>query len=94
MLVRLTMRRSPPKAPDLSPVEGIRILGLLPQNWQKSLERAIGDIVLLVHANGTTVDRIKAEVTKVLTDPAIGHWKITACETLAEKSHEPKEENQ
>ena len=91
MLVQLTMRRKPPELLDSSPVEGIRILALLPEHWKKELWRATGDVVIRIRVNdGTTADQIRVEAGDVLTDPAIAHWGIVACHTVADGSGESK----
>jgi hypothetical protein len=84
MLVELTMHRtntSPPWAN--SPIDGIRILALLPEKWHKDLRQASGDIIIRVDtADDTTSAEIQAMVTAVLADPAISHWRLRACHTL------------
>ncbi|MGV9779609.1 hypothetical protein, partial [Streptosporangium sp. NPDC003464] len=67
-----------------SPVDGIRILALLPEKWRKDLRQATGDVVIRVHTDErVTSAQIRAEVIEALTDPAISHWELAACQTLA-----------
>ncbi|MCW2882344.1 MAG: hypothetical protein JWQ95_6444 [Sphaerisporangium sp.] len=84
MLVELTMHRTTTSQPSAnSPIDGIRILALLPEEWRKDLKRANKDIVIRVDtADDTTSAQIEATVTEVLSDPAISHWELRACHTL------------
>ncbi|MFC4585236.1 hypothetical protein [Sphaerisporangium corydalis] len=84
MLVELTMHRADTSQRSAnSPIDGIRILALLPEKWHKDLMRASKDIVIRVDtADDTTSDQIQATVTAALTDPAISHWELTSCHPL------------
>ncbi|GII80339.1 hypothetical protein Sru01_53210 [Sphaerisporangium rufum] len=92
MLVELTMCPTvEPGASAGSPVDGIRILALLPDQWRKDLRQANGEIVIRVEtADGTTPAQIEATVTEALTDPAISHWRLRACQTLAAGPDDPR----
>ncbi|GGL07253.1 hypothetical protein Sme01_11860 [Sphaerisporangium melleum] len=88
MLVELTMHRAAPTRPTAnSPIDGIRILALLPDEWRKDLRQANGGIVIRVDTeDDTTSDQIRATVAEVLKDPAISHWELSACQTLTKGS--------
>ncbi|MET8160428.1 hypothetical protein ABZT47_29055 [Sphaerisporangium sp. NPDC005289] len=85
MLVELTMHRAATSQPSAnSPIDGIRILALLPDKWRKDLRQANGEIVIRVDtADDTTSDQIQATVAQVLNDPAISHWELRTCNPLA-----------
>ncbi|MEV7969704.1 hypothetical protein AB0O34_27555 [Sphaerisporangium sp. NPDC088356] len=85
MLVELTMHRTTTsQASANSPIDGIRILALLPEKWHKDLRQGNGDIIIRVDtADDTTSAQIQATVNAALTDPAISHWQLRACETLS-----------
>lgn len=75
------MRRKPPKL-DNSPIDGIRILALLPGEWIKDLKQTAGDIVIRVYAgDDTTSAQVRAEAARALTDPSVSHWELVACGT-------------
>lgn len=81
MLVELTMRRKPPRL-DNSPLDGIRILALLPKEWIKDLKQAAGDIVIRVYAgDGTTSAQVRAAADQALADPSVSHWELVSCGT-------------
>ncbi|WP_214411846.1 hypothetical protein [Sphaerisporangium fuscum] len=83
MLVELTMRQTTSGAPAASPIDGIRIMALLPDGWRKDLRQANGEIVIRVDtADESTSAQIAAMVTEVLTDPAISHWELRTCHAL------------
>ncbi|MFF5210461.1 hypothetical protein [Streptosporangium sp. NPDC000396] len=90
MLVELTMRRTTLEPPSNSPIDGVRILSLLPEQWRKELRLANGDIVIRVHIDDdTTATQIRTEVTAALTAPEVSHWELATCDTLANGHHEP-----
>ncbi|GAA3841761.1 hypothetical protein GCM10022226_75330 [Sphaerisporangium flaviroseum] len=83
MLVELTMHTTPPHLSGKSPIDGIRILALLPDHWRKNLRQANGEIIIRVETDDDiTTTQIQETVTEVLTDPAISHWRLRACHTL------------
>jgi hypothetical protein len=83
MLVQLTIRRSHGLPMPASPVDGIRILALLPRDWHKDLSQAAGDIVIRVATDdGTTSAQVRAEVVTALANPEVGDWELTTCHTL------------
>ncbi|WP_248966398.1 hypothetical protein [Sphaerisporangium perillae] len=85
MLVELTMHRTATSQPSAnSPIDGIRILALLPEQWRKDLRQANGELVIRIDtADDTTSDQIQAAVAEALNDPAISHWELRTCQTLA-----------
>jgi hypothetical protein len=84
MLVELKMRRKSPWMTGNSPIDGIRILALLPGEWLKDLAHATGEIVIRIHAKDVTSSaEIRAEVVRILADPTVGHWEIVSCDSLA-----------
>jgi hypothetical protein len=92
MLVELTMRRKSPCLSNNSPIDGIRILALLPKEWSKDLTQVDGDVIVRVHAEGIASGReIYSEAVRVLDDPAISHWSLVACVTCAGTSFGAKE---
>ncbi|MFF5207105.1 hypothetical protein [Streptosporangium sp. NPDC000396] len=92
MLVELMMRRATGERAGNSPVDGIRILALLPRRWRKDLRQATGEIVIRVHTDECMTNaQIRAEVTEILTDPAVNDWELVTCHTLAVGHHERKE---
>ncbi|WP_311922062.1 hypothetical protein [Microbispora sp. H10836] len=82
MLVQLTMRRTDGQAAPGSPVDGIRVLALLPGSWHKHLEQVAGDIVIRIRAEGTTAGGVRAEVARILTSPEVSHLELVACRPL------------
>jgi hypothetical protein len=84
MLVELTIRRTTTSpASANSPIDGIRILALLPEKWHKDLRQVNGDLVIRIDtADDTTSDEIQAMVTAALDDPALGQWRLRSCHTL------------
>ncbi|MDP9866431.1 MULTISPECIES: hypothetical protein [Streptosporangium] len=92
MLVELTMRRSGGDPSNNSPVDGIRILALLPEKWRKDLRQATGEIVIRIHTDEeTTSEQICAKVIEILADPAVNHWKLATCHILTTGNRESKE---
>lgn len=88
MLVELTMRRTAGEPAGDSPVDGIRILALLPERWRKDLRQATGDVVIRVHTDeDVTGAQIRAEAVEALTDPAISHWELADCHVLTVGRH-------
>jgi hypothetical protein len=92
MLVELTLRRKPPRLTNNSPIDGIRILALLPREWLMDLRQATGDVVIRVYTEGSASSaEIRSEVARALTDPSVCHWHLVACDTCAIGSFEAKE---
>ncbi|MFC6081806.1 hypothetical protein [Sphaerisporangium aureirubrum] len=84
MLFELTLRRHQDGGAVHSPIDGIRILALLPGRWRKDLRQATGDIVIRVQTDeDLTSTEVRAEVKAVLTNPEISHWELVACHTLS-----------
>jgi hypothetical protein len=90
MLAELTFRRRPPHWPDGSPIDGIRLLALLPTDWRMDLRQATGDIVIRVYARDTTAADMRGQVAAALADPAVRHWELLACDLLVDGRHEYK----
>ncbi|WP_049563141.1 hypothetical protein [Nonomuraea sp. SBT364] len=89
MLIQLTMRKVDGLPVPGSPVDGIRIMALLPSRWHKDLTQATGDIVIRVRPDGaTTSAQVRDVVTEVLTNPEIDHWELVTCRTLLTRNHE------
>lgn len=92
MLVQLTMRRAAGESFVNSPVDGIRILALLPRKWRKDLRQSAGDIVIRVQTDeDVTGAEISAEVTRILTNPEVSHWRLVTCHTLSPTRTEREE---
>lgn len=92
MLVELTMRRVPGGIPINSPVDGIRIMALLPRGWEKDLRQSIGEIVIRVNTDEELTDvDIRARVAEILTNPEVSGWRVVACHTLATGPREMEE---
>jgi hypothetical protein len=84
MLFELRLRRHQADEPVHSPIDGIRILALLPGRWRKDLRQATGDIVIRVHVDDDiTPAQVRAEVGAVLANPEVSHWELVACHTLS-----------
>ncbi|WP_198166951.1 hypothetical protein [Microbispora sp. ATCC PTA-5024] len=84
MLVQLTMRRTAGHAPPNSPIDGIRIMALLPRRWRADLTQATGDIIIRVQTDeDVTGAEIGAEMAEILTNPEVSHWRLAACRTLS-----------
>ena len=83
MLYQLTMRRSALGPATGSPVDGIRVLALLPRQWQKDLSQASGEIVIRIRpGEKTTSEEIHAEVTRALASSEVSHLELVACRPL------------
>lgn len=83
MVVQLTVRRVSGEEGTGSPVDGIRIMALLPPRWRKELGPIGGDIIIRVHPDEEiTPAQIRAEVIKALENPEVRNWKLTACDTV------------
>ncbi|WP_031158503.1 hypothetical protein [Streptosporangium roseum] len=90
MMVELTIKRITPEAPNNSPIDGVRILSLLPAQWRKELITANGEIVVRVHTDdGTTTAQIRVKVTAALTAPEVSQWRLATCAILAIGHPEP-----
>ncbi|MFC4590511.1 hypothetical protein [Sphaerisporangium corydalis] len=90
MLVELTMHTTPSHPSADSPIDGIRILALLPEQWRKDLSQANGEIIIRVDTqDDTTGEQVEETITAVLDDPAISHWSLRACQTLSPSPPEP-----
>jgi hypothetical protein len=93
MLVELRIRRTAGEALPNSPVDGIRILALLPRRWRKDLRQVTGDIAIRVHTDDhVTPAQIRAEVVAVLTNPEVSDWELVTCNALASGRHDTKED--
>ncbi|MFC4586744.1 hypothetical protein [Sphaerisporangium corydalis] len=93
MLVELTIRRAAGEPSPNSPVDGIRIMALLPARWRKDLKHVTGEIAIRVHTGeDETTAQIRAEVTAILTNPEVSDWELITCHTLANGRHEAKED--
>ncbi|MFD8527781.1 hypothetical protein ACFV0L_10260 [Streptosporangium canum] len=91
MLVELTIKHITPKAPKNSPVDGVRILSLLPAQWRKELVSANGEIVVRVHTDdGATAAQVRVKVTAALTAPEVSHWRLATCDILAIGHPDPR----
>ncbi|HEX4817135.1 MAG TPA: hypothetical protein VFV66_30710 [Nonomuraea sp.] len=97
MLIQLTMRRVGGLPIPGSPIDGIRILALLPRNWAKDLSQATGDIVIRVRPDEpTTSAQVRDRVAEILTNPEVSHWELVTCHTLPNRQPNwtsSKEEN-
>ncbi|MEU9889408.1 hypothetical protein AB0M95_03360 [Sphaerisporangium sp. NPDC051017] len=83
MLVELTMHSAGLGPPPNAPIDGIRILALLPGEWRKDLRQANGEIVIRVETgDDITRAQIHAMVTEALSDPSVSHWRLHACEPV------------
>ncbi|MEU8271210.1 hypothetical protein AB0B89_29135 [Sphaerisporangium sp. NPDC049002] len=86
----MTMRRAGGNTAPNSPVDGIRILALLPRHWHKDLRHVLGHIAIRVHIDEDTTDtRIRAQVAAILTHPEAGDWELATLHTLAGGRHGP-----
>jgi hypothetical protein len=75
--------------PMNSPVDGIRILALLPRRWRKDLRQATGDIVIRVQTDEEITDaQIRDQVVDILTNPEISHWELVTCQPLNTGNHD------
>lgn len=84
MLVQLRMHRTTGLSPVNSPVDGIRILALLPSKWRKDLNQSTGQIVIRVQTNEEITEAdISAEVTRILANPEVSHWRLVSCRILS-----------
>ncbi|MDH2424473.1 hypothetical protein [Sphaerisporangium sp. TRM90804] len=91
MLFELTLRRSKGELSINSPVDGIRILALMPGRWRKDLRQSTGDIIIRVYTDDTVTNaQIRAEVRGILTNPEVSHWELVSCNTLTVGDHTPK----
>ncbi|MEV6983475.1 hypothetical protein AB0M95_19775 [Sphaerisporangium sp. NPDC051017] len=89
MLIQLTMRKAHGLPMPGSPVDGIRIMALLPSRWHKDLTQATGDIVIRVRTDEpTTTAQVRAVVTEILTNPEVDNWELVTCRTLLARNHE------
>jgi hypothetical protein len=83
MLIELRIRRAAGEPLPNSPVDGIRILALLPKQWRKDLRNVTGDIAIRVHTDEETTNaQVRAEVTEILTNPEVSDWELVTCKTL------------
>ncbi|MEV7966109.1 hypothetical protein AB0O34_09005 [Sphaerisporangium sp. NPDC088356] len=93
MLVELTIRRTAGEPLPNSPVDGIRILALLPKEWRKDLKNVTGDIAIRVHTDEEiTSAQIRAEVTAILTNPEVSDWELVNCHALTNRHNQAKED--
>ncbi|MEU8268800.1 hypothetical protein AB0B89_16705 [Sphaerisporangium sp. NPDC049002] len=93
MLVELRIRRTAGEPSPNSPVDGIRILALLPKEWRKDLKNVTGDIAIRVHTDEEISSaQIRAEVTAILTNPEVSDWELVTCHALTTRHNEAKED--
>ncbi|MCW2877909.1 MAG: hypothetical protein JWQ95_2009 [Sphaerisporangium sp.] len=93
MLVELTIRRTAGEPSPNSPVDGIRILALLPKQWRKDLRHVTGEIAIRVQTDEKITDaQIRAEVTSILTNPEVSDWELVTCHPLTNGRPETKDE--
>jgi hypothetical protein len=84
MLVAAILHRAAPGALAASPVDGIRVLALLPPHWRTGLTTANGTITLrLDTTDDTTPAEVRAALTSALADPALNHWRLGSCRPVA-----------
>ncbi|GAA3804008.1 hypothetical protein GCM10022226_24760 [Sphaerisporangium flaviroseum] len=91
MLVVLTMRRIIGHPSGDSPVDGRRMLALLPRHWRKDLREGGGHIAIRIDTDdNTTTAQIRAQVVATLTNPEISRWRLVSCETVTPpRVHQP-----
>jgi hypothetical protein len=91
MLVVLTMRRIIEQPSSDSPVDGRRMLALLPRHWRKDFREGGGHIAIRIHTDeNTTTAQIRAQVMATLTNPEISRWRLVTCETVTYRPREPR----
>ncbi|MFC6087188.1 hypothetical protein [Sphaerisporangium aureirubrum] len=84
MLVEAILHGATPGTPTASPVDGIRVLALLPSHWRTGLTTANGTITLrLDTTDDTTHAEVQAALTTALADPALNHWRLGSCRSLS-----------
>ncbi|MDX6741603.1 hypothetical protein [Actinocorallia sp. A-T 12471] len=75
MFMEVTLRRVPPD-PNNSPVDGIRILAMLPRHWRTGLRRESGDVIIEVRLDASATARaIRREISRAIADPSVGDWE-------------------
>ncbi|GII88182.1 hypothetical protein Ssi03_61720 [Sphaerisporangium siamense] len=83
MLVELTLRRVAGEPSPNSPVDGIRILALLPRRWHKDLRHVTDEIAIRVQTDDhVTAAQIRDQVAEILTNPEVSDWAVLACEPV------------
>jgi hypothetical protein len=91
MLVVLTMRRVERQPSDDSPVDGVRMLALLPRQWHKEFKQAAGYIAIRIRADEeTSTAQIRAQVVAILTNPEVSRWRLVSFETLTSSHQGPR----
>ncbi|MFI7639282.1 hypothetical protein [Nonomuraea sp. NPDC049400] len=81
MLIQLTMRQVRGLALPGSPVDGIRIMALLPSGWHKDLAQASGDIVIRVRPDEPMSSaQVGARVREILANPEVDRWELVGCQ--------------
>lgn len=95
MLIQVTMRQVRGAPVPGSPIDGIRIMALLPGHWHKDLSRAGGDIVIRMRVTEPlTGEQVRAEVARTLANPEVDRWELVACHVLSATSTSAREESQ
>ncbi|MFI9596769.1 hypothetical protein [Nonomuraea sp. NPDC052265] len=95
MLIQVTMRQVRGMPILGSPIDGIRIMALLPGHWHKDLTQAGGDIVIRMRVDEPlTSAQVRAEVTQTLANPEVDRWELVACRVLSHSSTAAREEDQ
>ncbi len=85
MLVVLTMRRIKGKPSGEPPLDGERMLALLPRQWRKNYREGAGYIAIRIQADeNTTAAQIREQVVAILTNPEITRWRLVSCEPLTQ----------
>ncbi|MEU8270548.1 hypothetical protein AB0B89_25745 [Sphaerisporangium sp. NPDC049002] len=93
MLVVLTLRRIIGKPSGEPPLDGERMLALLPRQWRKDFREGSGYIAIRIHTDeDITTAQIRAQVVAVLTNPEVTRWRLVSCETLTHHQN-PKRGN-
>ncbi|MEV0829634.1 hypothetical protein [Nonomuraea rubra] len=83
MVIQLTMRQAHGLPLPASPVDGIRIMALLPAGWHKDLEQATGAIVIRVRPDEPlTSAQVGDRVREILASPEVDRWELVGCHRL------------
>ncbi|SDQ30446.1 hypothetical protein [Thermostaphylospora chromogena] len=84
VLIRLTARRDGGPPMPGSPIDGIRVMALLPAGWAKDLHLVAGDIVIRVRPDEpATSAQVRARVAEILACPEVGHLELVSCHALS-----------
>ncbi|MEV7969831.1 hypothetical protein AB0O34_28200 [Sphaerisporangium sp. NPDC088356] len=83
MLVVLTMRRLKGEPSGEPPLDGERMLALLPRQWRKDFREGAGYIAIRIHTDeNITSAQIREQVVAILSNPEVTRWRLVSCETL------------